>query len=67
MMSRAHRSPIGEWAWTVDRWLLVAIGVLIVAGLVFSMARDRPRPSVCIFRPSTSSIGRPRRSCPRLP
>ena len=22
MMSRAHRSPIGEWAWTVDRWLL---------------------------------------------
>jgi len=42
MMSRAHRSPIGEWAWTVDRWLLVAIGVLIVAGLVFSMAGGPP-------------------------
>jgi cell division protein FtsW len=42
MMSRAHRSPIGEWAWTVDRWLLAAIAMLIVAGLVFSMAGGPP-------------------------
>ena len=42
MISRAHRTPLSDWAWTIDRWLLVAIAMLIVAGLVFSMAGSPP-------------------------
>ncbi len=38
MISRAQRTPLSDWAWTIDRWLLAAITMLIVAGLVFSMA-----------------------------
>jgi cell division protein FtsW len=42
MISRAERTPFTDWAWTVDRWLLAGIGLLIVAGLVFSMAGSPP-------------------------
>jgi cell division protein FtsW len=42
MISRAHRTPLSDWAWTIDRWLLAAIAMLIVAGLVFSMAGSPP-------------------------
>jgi len=42
MISRANRSPLSDWAWTIDRWLLAAIVMLIVAGLVFSMAGSPP-------------------------
>ena len=42
MISRAHRTPLSDWAWTIDRWLVVAIAMLIVAGLVFSMAGSPP-------------------------
>ncbi|GGE42326.1 cell division protein FtsW [Agaricicola taiwanensis] len=38
MMSRAERTIAGEWWWTVDRWLLGALGLLTVAGIVLSLA-----------------------------
>lgn len=42
MVSRAERSAIADWWWTVDRWLLVALAVLIVLGLVLTMAGSPP-------------------------
>jgi cell division protein FtsW len=42
MISRAERTAFSNWAWTIDRWLLAAIGLLIVAGLVFGMAGSPP-------------------------
>ena len=42
MMSRAHRSIVGDWWWTVDRALLAALAVLMVSGLVFLMAGGPP-------------------------
>jgi cell division protein FtsW len=42
MVSRAERSAVAAWWWTVDRWLLAAIGALIVLGLVLIMAGSPP-------------------------
>ncbi|MBM6595897.1 FtsW/RodA/SpoVE family cell cycle protein [Microvirga pudoricolor] len=42
MVSRAERSPLGDWWWTVDRTLLAALAALMVAGLVFLMAGGPP-------------------------
>ncbi|QGM45696.1 FtsW/RodA/SpoVE family cell cycle protein [Methylocystis heyeri] len=42
MISRARRTPLSDWAWTIDRWLLAAIAMIIVGGLVFSMAGSPP-------------------------
>jgi len=42
MSSRAERTYMGDWAWSVDRPLLAAFGALMVAGLVFLMAGGPP-------------------------
>jgi cell division protein FtsW len=42
MVSRAERSLVGDWWWTVDRALLAALAALMVAGLVFLMAGGPP-------------------------
>src|SRR4051812_46753553 len=42
MMSRAERSHLGDWWWTVDRALLAGLGGLMTAGLVFLMAGGPP-------------------------
>jgi cell division protein FtsW len=42
MVSRAQRTPIGEWWWTVDRLMLAAIGALMLAGVVLSLAASPP-------------------------
>lgn len=42
MISRAERTAFSDWAWTIDRWLLAGVGLLIVAGLVFGMAGSPP-------------------------
>ena len=42
MMSRAERTHLGDWWWTVDRAMLVALGVLMVSGLVLLMAGGPP-------------------------
>ena len=43
MVSRAQRTALADWWWTVDRWLLASLAALIVAGLVLTMAAS---PSV---------------------
>ncbi len=42
MPSRIERSPFADWWWTVDRVLLAALLVLMVAGLVLGMAGSPP-------------------------
>ncbi len=42
MISRARRTPFGEWWWTVDRLTLAAIGALMLAGIVLSLAASPP-------------------------
>jgi cell division protein FtsW len=37
-LSRTDTSIVGRWWWTVDRWLLVAVGVLIAIGGVLTLA-----------------------------
>jgi cell division protein FtsW len=36
--ARSDRTPIGVWWWTVDRWLLGVVGVLIALGVMMSFA-----------------------------
>jgi cell division protein FtsW len=43
MISREQRTPLSEWWWTVDRPLLAAIIVLMLTGVVLSLAAS---PSV---------------------
>lgn len=38
MVSRAQRTPFGEWWWTVDKLTLAAFGALMLAGIVLSLA-----------------------------
>lgn len=42
MVSRVERTPFGEWWWTVDRYTLGAIGALMLAGIVLSLAASPP-------------------------
>ena len=39
--ARTDKSPIAQWWWTVDRWLVAAVVVLI--GLGYLMALRQPR------------------------
>ncbi|WP_374473158.1 putative lipid II flippase FtsW [Phenylobacterium sp.] len=36
--ARSDRSPIGVWWWTVDRWMLGVVGLLIFIGVLMSFA-----------------------------
>ena len=42
MVSRAQRTPFGEWWWTIDRLTLGAIGALMLTGVVLSLAASPP-------------------------
>jgi cell division protein FtsW len=42
MISRAHRSVLGEWWWTVDRLLIGAIIALALIGIVLLLAASPP-------------------------
>jgi cell division protein FtsW len=42
MVSRAERTPFGEWWWTVDRLSLAACGALMLIGVVMSLAASPP-------------------------
>ena len=42
MVSRTDRTPFGEWWWTVDRFSLAAVGALMLAGIVLSLAASPP-------------------------
>src|SRR5579883_2592659 len=43
MVSRAQRTPFADWWWTVDRPMLAALIVLMLAGIILSLAAS---PSV---------------------
>ena len=36
--TRVDQSPVARWWWTVDRWSLVALCVLIGFGVLMSLA-----------------------------
>lgn len=42
MVSRVERSALANWWWTVDRWVIAALGTLIVLGLVLTLAASPP-------------------------
>src|SRR5215831_4402957 len=42
MLSREERNPLSDWWWTVDRPLLGAIIVLMLSGVVLSLAASPP-------------------------
>ena len=42
MVSRAQRTPFAEWWWTVDKLTLAALGALMLAGVVLSLAASPP-------------------------
>src|SRR5687767_13732526 len=42
MISRAHRSPLSDWWWTVDRAMISIVLVLLLTGFVFSFAASPP-------------------------
>jgi cell division protein FtsW len=42
MVSRAERTVFGEWWWTVDKLMLAALGALMLAGMVLSLAASPP-------------------------
>ncbi|ADZ69774.1 putative lipid II flippase FtsW [Polymorphum gilvum] len=42
MVSRADRSPLAEWLWTVDHYLLAGFILLMIGGVVLSFAASPP-------------------------
>lgn len=42
MVSRAERSPFADWWWTVDRLMLGALVVLMLGGIILSLAASPP-------------------------
>lgn len=40
--ARTDTSVVGQWWWTVDRWLLVAAGTLISIGMILTLAAGPP-------------------------
>jgi cell division protein FtsW len=42
MVSRTKRSPFGDWWWTIDRAVLVALFGLMLAGIILSLAASPP-------------------------
>ena len=42
MISRAHRSPLSDWWWTVDRPMASLVAVLLLTGCVLSFAASPP-------------------------
>jgi cell division protein FtsW len=54
--SRADRTSIGIWWWTVDRWMLGVLTILIFIGVAMSFAASPAAapPSSSGWRPSPS-------------
>src|SRR5919106_1256561 len=42
MVSRTERTPFAHWWWTVDRLMLAALGVLMLAGIILLLAASPP-------------------------
>ncbi|MEM8917006.1 MAG: cell division protein FtsW, partial [Pseudomonadota bacterium] len=41
-IARTDRSLVGQWFWTVDHWLIMAILLLMVTGAVLTSAASPP-------------------------
>jgi len=54
MFARIDQSPVARWWWTVDRWSLGALVLLIAFGSVLSMAASPASPSGSATRGCTS-------------
>jgi cell division protein FtsW len=42
MVSRVERTPFAAWWWTIDRFVLVALGAIMLGGIVLSLAASPP-------------------------
>src|SRR5215472_5943573 len=42
MVSRTERTPFAAWWWTIDRFILVALGAVMLGGIVLSLAASPP-------------------------
>jgi cell division protein FtsW len=42
MVSRVERTPLAAWWWTIDRFSLVALGAIMLGGIVLSLAASPP-------------------------
>jgi len=42
MVSRTERTPFAAWWWTIDRFILVALGAIMLGGIVLSLAASPP-------------------------
>ena len=42
MVSRVERTPFAAWWWTVDRFMLAALIMLMLGGIVLSLAASPP-------------------------
>lgn len=42
MLTRERRTSLGDWWWTVDRSLLAAVAVLMLGGVILSLAASPP-------------------------
>jgi cell division protein FtsW len=42
MISRAHRSPLSDWWWTIDRTMLGLVMLMLLIGVVLSFAASPP-------------------------
>src|SRR5215470_16839051 len=42
MVSRVERTPFAAWWWTIDRLTLVALGAIMLGGIVLSLAASPP-------------------------
>ncbi len=42
MVSRAHRTPLADWWWTIDKPMMVALMALMLAGIILSLAASPP-------------------------
>ncbi len=42
MVSRVERTPFAAWWWTIDRFSLVALGAIMLGGIVLSPAASPP-------------------------
>src|SRR5215212_2355421 len=51
MVSRATRTPFGEWWWTVDKLMLGALATLMLGGIVLSLAASPPVASRLALEP----------------
>ena len=41
-ITRMDTSMVGRWWWTVDKWMLAAIALLLVVGVMLNLAAGPP-------------------------